>query len=68
MRLWREQRQQAIEAFVADLREKVKPEVHGDLVELVKVEDAPPGKGVPAAVPTPGETEAPEGPRDPHAE
>src|SRR5690606_5570599 len=38
MRLWREQRQEAIEDFVAKLRAQVKPEVHPELADLVQLD------------------------------
>ena len=64
VRLWREQRQKAIEAFVAALREKVKPEVKAEMIEQVKLADATAQSKVPAAPSKPGEGEAP---ADPHA-
>jgi len=53
-RLWRERRQAAIDAKVAALRASVKPEVHPELVDAVKLELAPalpPGKGMPQGFP-----------------
>ncbi len=67
-RLWRERRQNAIEGFVAKLREQAKPETHPELMTAIKLEDAaptapgvPPGHGPvpgtpPTAVPTPAPT------------
>jgi peptidyl-prolyl cis-trans isomerase C len=61
VRLWREQRQNAIDAFVTELRTTVKPETHPELVELVKLEDASgPAKG--AAAEEPAKPEEGEGP------
>jgi peptidyl-prolyl cis-trans isomerase C len=54
VRLWRERRQAAIDAKLAALRTEVKPEVHPELVDAVKLELAPvlpPGKGMPAGFP-----------------
>jgi parvulin-like peptidyl-prolyl isomerase len=44
VRLWRERRQQAIEAFVAKLREQYKPETHAQLTEAIKLEDPDPNR------------------------
>ena len=46
------------------LREKVKPEVKAEMIEQVKLADAPAQSKVPAAPSKPGEGEAP---ADPHA-
>jgi peptidyl-prolyl cis-trans isomerase C len=54
VRLWRERRQVAIDAELASLRAQLKPEVHPELVDSVKLELAPPlppGKGMPAGFP-----------------
>ena len=54
VRLWREQRQAAIDAKLAALRADLKPEVHPELVDAVKLELAPvlpPGKGLPQGFP-----------------
>jgi peptidyl-prolyl cis-trans isomerase C len=54
VRLWRERRQAAIDAELASLRAQLKPEVHPELVDLVKLELAPPlppDKGMPAGFP-----------------
>jgi peptidyl-prolyl cis-trans isomerase C len=40
VRLWRERRQQAIEEFVAQLREQYKPETHAELAETVRLDEA----------------------------
>jgi peptidyl-prolyl cis-trans isomerase C len=42
VRLWRDQRQQAIDAFAAKLQDQYKPEVHADLIGAIKLEDGPP--------------------------
>jgi parvulin-like peptidyl-prolyl isomerase len=44
VRLWRERRQQAIEAFVATLRAQYKPETHPQLTEAIKLEEADPNR------------------------
>jgi peptidyl-prolyl cis-trans isomerase C len=51
VRLWRERRQAAIDAFVTKLREQVKPETHAELSDAIKLEEpepahSEPGKGV----------------------
>jgi peptidyl-prolyl cis-trans isomerase C len=54
VRLWRERRQAAIDAELASLRAQLKPEVHPELVDSVKLELAPPlppDKGMPAGFP-----------------
>ena len=58
-RLWRERRQNAIEAFVAKLREQAKPELHAELMDAIKLEDSGPGgpvgmPGVPGGPGMPG--------------
>jgi peptidyl-prolyl cis-trans isomerase C len=61
-RLWRERRQNAIEGFVAKLRENAKPELHPELMNAIKLEDAAgPGPGMPPGVPgmPPGHTPGP---------
>lgn len=53
-RLWREKRQQAIDARIAALKAKHKPEVHGELVGLVKFDNQPPvakGNSLPEGFP-----------------
>jgi peptidyl-prolyl cis-trans isomerase C len=45
VRLWRERRQQAIDAFVTTLRAQYKPEIHGELVDAIVLEDTP-GNGL----------------------
>jgi hypothetical protein len=56
VRLWRDKRQQAIDAFVAKLQEQVKPEIHADLLGAIKIEDAP----TPGAMPSgPGPDQSP---------
>jgi peptidyl-prolyl cis-trans isomerase C len=44
VRLWRERRQQAIEAFVGTLRTQHKPETHPELTEAIKLEEADPNR------------------------
>ena len=44
VRLWRERRQQAIEAFVATLRSQYKPETHPQLTEAIKLEEPDPNR------------------------
>jgi hypothetical protein len=54
VRLWRERRQAAIDAKLAQLREEVKPEVHPELVDAIKLELAPinaSNKGMPPGFP-----------------
>jgi parvulin-like peptidyl-prolyl isomerase len=54
VRLWRERRQSAIDAKLAALREEIKPEVHPELVDLIKLELAPvaaANKGMPPGFP-----------------
>lgn len=52
VRLWRDQREKAIEALVAKLRAEVKPEVHPELVDAIKLDDMPLGSA--ALGPQPG--------------
>jgi peptidyl-prolyl cis-trans isomerase C len=70
VRLWREQRQKAIEGFVAGLRERVKPDVKAEMIEQVKLADPPSQSRVPQT-PTPrvtaDEGEGPEAQKNPHA-
>jgi peptidyl-prolyl cis-trans isomerase C len=65
-RLWRERRQNAIEGFVAKLREQAKPETHPELMTAIKLEDAaptapgaPPAHAPPATRPTANAAPAP---------
>jgi len=54
MRLWRERREAAIDAQLAQLRQRLKPEVHPELVDLVQLDTGPalpPGKGLPSGFP-----------------
>ncbi len=51
-RLWRSDRTQALEDFIAQLREKYKPEVHPDLLQHIELEVAPPGKNLRPGFPT----------------
>jgi peptidyl-prolyl cis-trans isomerase C len=44
VRLWRERRQQAIEAFVQTLRAQYKPETHPQLTETIKLEEPDPNR------------------------
>jgi peptidyl-prolyl cis-trans isomerase C len=54
-RLWRERRQNAIEGFVAKLREQAKLETKPELMDAIKLEDAvPPGPGAAAHGHAPG--------------
>ena len=41
VRLWRERRQQAIDAFVTALRAQYKPEIHAELVDAIVLDDTP---------------------------
>lgn len=53
-RLWRERRKAGIETLIAQLKERHKPEVHGELISLVKLPEAPAvpkGAGLPADFP-----------------
>jgi peptidyl-prolyl cis-trans isomerase C len=56
-KLWRERREQAVEAFVAKLREANPPEVHPALIETIKL-DPPPDKPAAPASPVPGTEES----------
>lgn len=59
VRLWRDQRQQNIDAFVTALRAQYKPEIHAELVDAVVLEDIP-SKGLMAPLaPSPGAGEPP---------
>jgi peptidyl-prolyl cis-trans isomerase C len=61
VRLWRDQRQKNIDAFVAALRTQYKPELHAELVDAIVLQDTP-GNGLMAPVaPAPGAAEAPKG-------
>jgi peptidyl-prolyl cis-trans isomerase C len=53
MRLWREHRQSAIDTELGELRKRLAPEVHPELVDLVRLDtgSAPPSKGLPAGFP-----------------
>lgn len=57
-RLWRERRQKAIEDFVAKLRTQVKPEQHPELMDAIKLDDAPAPGSAPGSVPPPVPTAA----------
>lgn len=54
VRLWREVRQKAIDDFVANLRSTQKPELHPELTDAIKLDEAPPvrGPGLPEGFPT----------------
>ena len=58
VRLWRERRQQAIDAFVTALRTQYKPEVHPELVDAIVLEDTP-GNGLMAPLAPAAEPKAP---------
>jgi peptidyl-prolyl cis-trans isomerase C len=56
-KLWRERREQAVEAFVAKLRETNPPELHPELIETIKL-DPPPEKPASTSSPVPGTEES----------
>lgn len=56
-KLWRERREQAVEAFVAKLRETNPPELHPELIETIKL-DPPPEKPAAPAAAVPGTEES----------
>lgn len=45
-RLWREKRQAALESFVAELRTRLAPEIHPELVDAITFEDVSPTSGI----------------------
>jgi len=45
-RIWRQQRQEALESFVAELRTRLKPEVHPELVDAINFDDVSPTSGI----------------------
>jgi parvulin-like peptidyl-prolyl isomerase len=51
-RLWRQKRQEAMEAFVVELRARLKPEVHPELVDTITLEDVSPTAGIAPGFPT----------------
>jgi peptidyl-prolyl cis-trans isomerase C len=54
MRLWRERRQAAIDAKLDELKKRLKPEVHPELVDSVQLDTGsalPPGRGLPSGFP-----------------
>jgi peptidyl-prolyl cis-trans isomerase C len=54
MRLWRDRRQAAIDAKLDELRKRLQPEVHPELVDAVHLDAAavtPPGDGLPPGFP-----------------
>lgn len=59
-RLWRQKRQEAMEAFVTQLRERLKPEVHPELVDAISLDGVSPTSGI-----APGFPGAPHPPADP---
>ncbi|MFW5926156.1 MAG: peptidylprolyl isomerase [Myxococcota bacterium] len=64
LRLWRKQRQDAVEDFVASLREKYEPEIHPDRMRPIQLETAAPSPGFPEHAhggPAEGEAPAAEG-------
>lgn len=65
VRLWRDRRQQNIDAFVTALRAQYKPEIHAELVDAIVLEDTP-GKGLMAPLaPAPGAGDQPAQPEEP---
>jgi peptidyl-prolyl cis-trans isomerase C len=56
-KLWRERREQAVDAFVAKLREANPPELHPELIETIKL-DPPPEKPASTTAPVPGSEES----------
>ncbi|MBN1655492.1 MAG: peptidyl-prolyl cis-trans isomerase [Deltaproteobacteria bacterium] len=44
--LWREQRKKHMDDFVAQLKEKYKPESHPELMDAIKMDAGPPGSGI----------------------
>ncbi len=53
MRLWREQRQAAIDAMLAKLKDELKPEVHPELLDAIRFDEVavPPTQGLPPGFP-----------------
>lgn len=49
-KLWRERREQAVEAFVSKLREQNPPQLHAELIDLIKLEQPEEKPGTPPAV------------------
>lgn len=44
MRLWRERRERAVDDFVAQLRTRLSPEIHAELVDQIQLEISPEGE------------------------
>ncbi len=44
--LWRQSRKKLMDDFIAQLREQYKPESHPELMEAIKMEQAPPGRNI----------------------
>lgn len=67
-RLWRQKRQEAMDAFVAELRTRLAPEIHPELVDAISFNDVSPTSGIapgfpnghPPASAAPAEPAAPE--------
>lgn len=45
-RLWRQKRQEAMDAFVAELRTRLAPEIHPELVDAISFNDVSPTAGI----------------------
>ncbi|MEM1417683.1 MAG: peptidyl-prolyl cis-trans isomerase [Myxococcota bacterium] len=60
IRLWRERRQESLDTFVSDLRQRAQPEIHAERMDPIQLAVEPPNPGLP----TTGESAMDEAPAE----